>query len=63
MRPGYFKVDQTNTHAAIIFPGHFVGGTPVVELRHWLDGRGIREPIVYCPAAVAVPITENGVSH
>jgi hypothetical protein len=62
MRVGYFKVDETSAHATLIFPGPFVGGTPVVELRHWLDHRGIFDPIVYRPAAVVVPITENGVS-
>lgn len=64
MRSGYFKVDETPVNASIIFPAHFVGATPVVELREWLCRREIFEPVVYVPAArVAVPITEVGVSN
>lgn len=64
MRTGYFKVEQTNMHAAIIFPSHFVGGTLLTELRTWLDRRGIQGPIVYAPARiVVVPITETGVPN
>lgn len=62
MRPGYFKVDQTIINCAFIFPGAFVGNTPILELRSWLDFHDIVEPIVYCPAHVSVPITQNGVA-
>lgn len=60
MRSGYFKVDATVAHGAIIFPGNFVGGTPVVDLRRWLDHRGIFDPIVYRAPPTIIPITENG---
>jgi hypothetical protein len=64
MRTGYFKVDESPVNVSIIFPARFVGATPVVELREWLNRREIFEPVVYVPAKhVAVPITEVGVSN
>lgn len=63
MQSGYFKVDATAENSAFIFPGRFVGATPVVELRAWLDHRGLRDPIVYVPSRIIiVPITEIGAS-
>lgn len=63
MQSGYFVVEQTAAHAALIFPSRFVGATPVGELRMWLNARGIHDPIIYQPAPVVViPITEIGAS-
>ncbi|MFA5902258.1 MAG: hypothetical protein WC829_24465 [Hyphomicrobium sp.] len=62
MRPGYFKVDKTDRNAMLIFPGAFVGNTPIIELRSWLDFHGVVEPIIYRAPPVAVPITQNGVT-
>lgn len=61
MRPGYFKVDETDEHAAIIFPPAFCKHISAVDLTRWLPHYGIAERLRYVPAnATIVPITQNG---
>lgn len=64
MLSGYFKVNETDANAMLIFPAAFVGGTTVVDLRQWLDQHGICDPIIYQPTRriTVVEITEIGAS-
>jgi hypothetical protein len=59
MRPGYFKIDEANHGASVIFPGAFMKATPAIELRRWLDTRGLTAPLVYRAGVVKVEISEG----
>jgi hypothetical protein len=62
MRPGYFKVESTETDAMIILFGNSLKNLQLCQLKTWLDDLGHKGAIVYRPAKRTVHITENGVS-
>ena len=51
MRPGYFKVDETDEHGAVIVPAQFRYGLALLDVKRWMHACGIHEPIRYVPAA------------
>lgn len=63
-RDGYFKVDETEAHAAVIFPAKFQHNLSAVDTMRLIVSAGISTRLQYfATVGRMVPITENGVGQ
>ena len=60
-RNGYFKIDETETHAAVIFPADFARGLSAIGAVRQVLAAGIYGQLQYVAGARrTIPITESG---
>lgn len=63
-RNGYFKVDETEAHAAVIFPAVFAHDMSAVDTMRLMIAAGISGKLQYvATTARVIPITASGVGR
>ena len=63
-RDGYFKIDETKVHGAVIFPARFAHDMSAIDTMIRMVAAGISGKLQYVSPTKkrVIPITENGLN-